>query len=512
MSPIDQKRIARNTLLLYIRMGIIMLVSLYTSRVILDALGEVDMGIYSTAGGIVLMFAFLSNTMATACQRFYAVALGRDDHQHLQRVFSMCVSAFIILAGIIILICETAGTWLLNDKITVDGRMHAAVWVFQSAIVSFVFTILRMPYQGMVIIREKMKVFAYISIFEALGNLAIALLIAHTGADRLILYSLLMLAINIGVTLYYILYCTHFYQECKYRFFWDGTLFKEIFSFAGWNMIGSLSSVCKSHGITILLNVFFGNAIVAARTMAYKVYSTIQQFADNFFTAMRPQIMKSWAAGDKEGTFKLVFQGSKFSYFLLYIISLPILLEAPLILDVWLKDVPDMTVLFTRLVVINALIEVFVSPLATAMQAYGNIRNYQLICGGFILLILPVAYLFLKLGYPAETVFWVSIIICALAVVLRIVLIHHYMELSIRQYARRVTFPVILVTAISAALPIWLEHAMMNPILRFCTVSVTSVFMVALAVWTIGLTRTERIHLKETINTYLHKLHNGRFF
>ena len=504
MSVIDQKRIAKNTLLLYVRMGLIMLISLYTSRVVLDALGEVDQGIYSTVAGIVMMFAFLSNTMSTACQRFYAYEIGRKDYVELKRVFSICVTVFIGIALIVVLFCETLGLYFLYEKIKTDGRMNAALWVFQSAILSFVFTILRSPYQGMIIIKEKMKVFTYISVVEALGNLTIALLIAHSSSDRLILYGVLMLVLNALVSLYYILYCVHFYPECKFQFYWDKGRFREIFSFAGWNMIGSLANVCKSQGLTILLNIFFGNAVVAARAMAFKVYSTIQQFTDSFFNAIRPQIMKSYSSGEKEGMFKLVFQGSKLSYFLLFAISLPLLLETPVILDVWLKDVPEGTVLFTRLVIINALIDVLTSPMATAMNAQGNVKWYYIICGGFLLLILPISYLFLKLGYPPATVFWVSIIVSLFAVGVRVFLLKRYLDLPVAQYFTKVIAPICIVTFSSSVIPLVGEKFIPDAIVRFFVVCIVAVVSVIVSAYLLGLTASERKHLLEFLKKKTH--------
>lgn len=502
---VDQKRIARNTLMLYFRMGLMMLVGLYTSRVVLDALGVDDMGIYSSVGGVVMALAFLSNTMSSACQRFYAYAMGQDDSEGLRRVVSLCVEVFAAIAVLVVLLCETAGLWFLHTKIDISGRTVAADWVFQCAVLSLVFTILRMPFQGMVVTKEKMKVFAYISIAEALGSLAIALLLARFGGDRLVLYAVLMMLMNTVVTMLYIAYCIHFYPECRVRFYWDKQQFMEILSFAGWNMIGSLSSVCKSQGLTVLLNIFFGNAVVAARHMAYKVYATLQQFSENFVMAIKPQIIKSYSAGDCEGMYKLIYQGSKFSYFLLLIVSLPILIETPAILDIWLKEVPALTVVFTRLVIINSLVEVLVTPLATAMQAYGRIRNYQLAVGGMLLLILPVAYLALKGGCDAPSVFWVSIIISVLAMALRVVMIHHYTGLSIRGYARSVVWPIVMVTILSTLIPVTMEMLMADGIVRLLVVCTATVLMTAAAAFILGLTKTERKHLLEEINKKLHK-------
>jgi len=487
-------------------MGCIMLVSLYTSRVVLDALGNIDNGIYATVGGIVMMFAFLSNTMSTACQRFFAVELGRDDQESLRNVFCICVEVFTAILLIVALLCETIGIWLLYRKIQVDGRMDAAMWVFQCAIISFAFTILRTPYQGMIIIKEKMKVFTYISVFEALGNLAIALLIAHSGQDRLKMYGTLMMAVNVAVSLYYIAYCTSFYKECRVRPYWDKAGFLKIFEFAGWNMIGSMASVFKSQGITILINMFFGNVLVSARTMAYKVYATLQQFVDNFVLAIKPQMIKSYSAGDTEGMLGLLCQGSKFSFYLMLLVSLPICLESDVILDVWLKDVPVMTVCFTRLVIINALIEVLANPLATAMQAYGKIRNYQIVTGGFLLLVLPVSWVMLKLGMPVQTVFWVSIVICALGIAIRVAFVKNAVGLTVSRYFRNVMLPIVAVTVFAVTLPLLLELTMAAGWGRFFAVCSLSVLMTAAGVMLVGVTKTERKHLLEMVSKVFSKI------
>lgn len=499
MGKVNQLLIAKNTILLYIRMAAMMLVSLYTSRIILDALGEIDMGIYNAVGGIVLMFSFLSGTMSTACQRFFATKISEEKHEDLKKVFSLSVIVFASIALIVLILSETIGLWFLIEKADTAGRLTAAHWVFQLSIVSFVFSIMRAPYQGIVIIKEKMKVFAYVSIAEVVGNLFIAIVILHSTADRLVLYAALMLIINVIVSLFYIGYCQYFYNECQFKFWWNKKTFWEIFSFAGWNMIGSLSGVCKSQGLNMLLNVFFGPAVNAARAMTYKVYSTIQQFADNFFTAVKPQLLKSYSSEDKGDMHKLVFQSSKFSYYLLLAVSLPILFETQPILDVWLKDVPDYTALFTRLVVVNALIEVLANPLAVSMQAYGKIRNYHLVCGGFTLMILPISYLFLKMHFPPETIFYVSIIISAIAIGIRALFVRHSVGLSLNEYLKRAISPVLMVTILSVPVPLVFEMYLDAGVTRFLLVCGSSVLVTSMAILFVGMTKTERTHFLEFI-------------
>lgn len=492
MSNIDRKKIARNTLLLYVRMGLILILSLFTSRIVLDALGEVDMGIYNAVGGIVLMFSFLSGTMSTSCQRFLAGDLSREDYDSARRTFSTCVVVFASIAVIVALLCETLGMWLLRCKMQTAGRDGAAMWVFQLSIVSFIFTIARMPYQGMVIIREKMKVFAYSSVVEALGLLGVALAIKHSAGDRLIIYSVLMLCINAAVSAFYIAYCKRFWKECSLTRVRDASAFREIFSFAGWNMAGSLAAVCKTQGINILLNIFFGPAVNAARAMAFKVSASIQQFIDNFYTAVRPQILKSYAAGEKDGMLRLVCQSSKISYFLMFVLALPVLFETPLLLDIWLKDVPAHTVAFTRLIVLNALVESLAAPLSTAMQAYGRIRNYQLVCGGAMILILPLAWLLLRLGCSAESVFILALGINALTIALRVGFVHRCVGLRTGVYLREVMLPVLLVSALSAVAPLLAGILIEGTIARFVSVCLLCVAGTCASVWLLALDRGEK--------------------
>ena len=507
MSTIDKRRIAGNTLLLYIRMVLIMLINLYVVRVVVDALGNKDYGIYNTVAGIVMMLSFIANTLSVACQRYYSHEMVCSDSSGLRNVFNLSLLVFISVAVLLIPILELGGPWLMERKLQLDGRDVAAKWAFQCAVLSFVISVIRTPYQGMIIAREKMKVYAYISVFEALASLIIAILVDKSDGDRLILYAVLMCVVQVAVSLYYFLYCTIFYRECRLRFYWSMAKFKEMFSFVGWNMIGALSGTCKSYGITLLLNHFFGNIIVTARTLAFKAYMTIMQLSDNFYMAIRPQIFKSYSDGEKSGMLRLVCQSTKFSFFLVLIISLPMFLETESILNVWMReDVTPEAVLFTKLSIVNLLIEVFVNPLASSMQAYGNIRDYQLICGGLLLLILPVAYILLRMGFAAASVFWVSIVVCFIAVVVRVVLVNHYIGLDIKGYCRDVVLPILEVMITASVIPVFLELTINGTWSRFVAVCVTSVLMVALAVYVIGLTRTERLHLNETITGVLKRI------
>ncbi len=500
MSSIDRGKIARNTTLLYIRMGIILILSLYTSRVVLDALGAVDMGIYNAVGGIVLMFSFLSGTMSTSCQKFLAGDLGRGDFDAVRRTFSTCVMVFALIALIVAALSETLGLWLLHSRMQTAGRDTAAMWVFQLSIISFIFTIARLPFQGMVIVREKMKVFAYSGVVESLGMLAIALAIRNSGADRLILYSALMLGLNAAVSIFYIAYCNCFWEECRPCRPAGRKAFGEIFAFAGWNMLGSLAGVCKTQGINILLNIFFGPAVNAARAMAFKAGASIQQFIDNFFTAVRPQILKSYAAGEKREMLRLVCQSSRISYFLMFILALPVLFETPLLLDLWLKDVPAHTVAFTRLILLNALVEALDAPLYSAMQACGRIRNFQIVCSGTVILILPLSWLLLRGGCAPESVFILAVAVNALSIALRVGFVHHCVGLEIRDYLRGVLVPVLGVSVAAAIIPAAAHLLIEGTAARFITVCISCVACTGAAIWFTALTKGEKDYVINLIH------------
>lgn len=514
MTAVNQKRIAINTLLLYFRMIVVMLVGLYTSRVIIDALGQQHFGIYDAVGGIVLMVSFISTTMSSACQRYYSYELGKDNPEGMKTVFSISLTVFFILTALIVLLAETLGGWFLANKMDVAGHVEAARRVFQFSILSFSLQILRVPYQGMVIAKEKMKVFAYLSLFEAFATLGIALLLAHAPDNkdsRLVLYSGLMTCIQAATSLFYWLYCRLFYNECRYHFIRDREKFREIFSYAGWNMIGSCADVCKSQGLNLLLNVMFGTFVNAARGVANKVFNTITQLNNNFFTAVRPQLYKSYAAGEMDDMRKLICQSSRFSFYLLFLLALPILLETDFILPIWLRgrNVPEYAYVFTRLMVIEGLINSFTSPFAASVQATGKIRDYQIVIGGTLLLILPLAYVGVRfMGWPPASVFMVSIMISFITQFLRLWFVHRQVGLELKVFLKEVLLPVLLVaitsTSVSLAVKLAGKHTSGYPQwVMPVVVIVASMVITAVTVYVLGVTRTERKHALEMVHDCL---------
>lgn len=501
MGTVDRKRIARNTLMLYFRMGFIMLVGLYTSRVVLKTLGEVDYGLYNVVGGIVVAFAFLNGVMTSACNRYFSIELGKGDSEGLRKVFNLNVTVFFGLAAVVLLLSETAGLWLLKCKMSIpDDRAAAAGWVFQFSIISLIVNMMSTPYRAIVIAREKMKVFAYSSVVEAVLKLAVVFLLVVAPFDRLIFYSALMLVVTGGVSIFYILYCRRFYRECRYSFYWDGVLFKEITGYTGWNVIGAMAGVGNNQGVNILLNMFFGAAVNAARGLAFQVYYNINLLVQNFVTASNPQITKSYASGERKEMMALVFQTSKFSYFLLFAIVLPVFIEAPAILDIWLVDVPEHSVAFVRLMLVSALVDSLGYPLATAVQATGRIKWYQILVGGSLLLTLPIVYIALKFtDCSPETVYYILIATSVCAQVLRIVFMRKLQDMDVTEYLLKVILPVIAVSVISAAVPALLSAVWDASLARALVLIPVSMALVAGAVLRFGMTSSERSHFFEML-------------
>ena len=479
--------------MLYFRMLLIMGVSLFTVRVVLDTLGSVDYGLYNVVGGIVAMFSFLSGTMASASQRFFAFELGRNNILQLKKTFAMTMTIYIIIAVIILVLAETVGLWFLNHKMTIPPeRMNAARWVYQFSIFSFMMTMFTIPYDAAIIAHEKMNVYAWVSIVQAILKLAIVYMLVLFSFDKLKLYAMLTFGVTTLITFVYRNYSKRKFEECHYTFYWDASLFKEIIDFSGWNLFGTMASVFKNQGINILLNVFFNPTINAARAIAYQVSTAIYQFVTNFSTAVNPQITKYYANGKKNEMLKLVFQSSKFSYFLLFIISMPLLLETEFLLSVWLKELPEYVVLFTRLVIINTLIDSLSGPLIASALATGRIKKYQIIVGGTMLFNLPVSYIFLKLGYPPQVTMYIAIIIAFINLFLRLVMLERMIQFPVKKYVSDVILKVSFSTLLAYFIPIMIVHIFKDNIIRFFVVSILSVIIAITSIYFVGLSKSDK--------------------
>lgn len=503
----NNKRIAKNTLLLYFRMLFLMAVSLYTSRVVLNALGVEDFGIYNVVGGVVAMFSVLSGSLSAAISRFITYELGKGNQKNLNKIFSSAVTIQLGLAGIIILLAETIGIWFLNVKMNIpEVRMEAANWVFQFSILTFAINLISVPYNASIIAHEKMSAFAYISILEAVGKLTIAYLIAIFPIDKLIFYAILMCVVALVVRLAYGNYCKRHFSECTYHFSWDKQLLKSMFSFAGWNFIGASSAVLRDQGGNVVINLFCGPAVNAARGIAFQVNNAVNQFVTNFMTALNPQITKSYASGDKEYMMTLIFQGARLSFYMLFLLSLPILVNTHYILTLWLKIVPEHAVLFVQLILIFALSESISQPLITAMLATGKIRNYQIIVGGLQMMNLPVSYILLRIGYFPEIVIVVAICISQCCLGARLILLRKMINLSITKYLKNVYLNIIIVSIIAVILPLISAYYIKESFINFILISLIAVICTLSSIYFIGCNNQEREFIHQKLGTIKSKI------
>ena len=503
----NNKRIAKNTLLLYFRMLFMMVVSLYTSRVILNALGVEDFGIYNVVGGVVAMFTVISGSLSAAISRFITYELGKGDQSKLNRIFSASVTIQLLLSLIIVVLIESVGVWFLNAKMTIPAdRITAANWVLQFSIITFVINLISVPYNAVIIAHEKMSAFAYISILEALCKLAIAFLIMRSPIDKLIYYAVLMCIVAIIVRLTYGHYCKKHFSECTYHFLWDKELLSKMFSFAGWQFFGTGSYMLMTQGVNILLNFFFGPVVNAARGIAVQVDGIIQQFVNNFTTAINPQITKSYAGDKKAYMFLLIYTGAKYSYFLVLFFAIPIILETNTILTLWLKNVPEHTVSFLRLIICIDLLYVLSNTMMTAMISTGNIKKYQIIVGGTGILVFPISWLCFYFGLPPEVAFIIQFLIFIIQLVYRLILLHEMIGLPIIGFCQQVLLKAFVVTIVAFIPPLLVHNIISaNEILRFIIVGAISVCVTIMTIYCVGLSTKEKNIVKSKIKQQFNK-------
>ena len=498
----NTKRIAKNTLMLYVRMLFGMLVSLYTSRVVLQALGVEDYGIYNVIGGVVAMFSMISNSLSSSVSRFLTFELGKGNLEGLKRVFSTSLSIHVALVLVIVLLSETLGLWFLNTHMTIpENRLYAANWVFQASVLTFVINLLSVPFSASIVSHERMSAFAYIGILDIVLRLLIVLFIAYSGwnFDRLIIYSLLLVGVVCIMQAIYWNYCTRNFEECKFGLSFDVNYWKEMSSFAGWNFIGCTAGLLKDQGVNILLNLFIGPIINAARGIANTVNNVLASFSGNFMTALNPQITKSSAAGDYDYMFSLVERGSRFSYYILLLFALPMLFETEFVLTLWLKHYPAHTVNFVRLILIVTMCDILSNTLINLQVATGQIRNYQLVVGGMLLMNFPLSYFCLKMGLPPESTLIVALIVAVCCLFLRLLFLRKMVGLSMKRYLRKVCGNVLFVTLLAMIIPSFIYTQMSDSIIRFVTICVFTTVCSSIAIYWGGCSMNEREFIKEKI-------------
>ena len=499
----NSRRIVKNTLMLYVRMLVLMLIGFYTSRVVLGALGETDYGVYNVVGGVVAMFTVISGALNSAISRFITFELGKGEGAQLNKVYSTAVLIQAAIALIVASIAEPVGLWFINNEMTIaPERIPAAIWVLHFSVFSFVVNLLSVPQMASITAHERMSAYAYIGMLDGFLRLMVAFLILRSPFDRLVYYAALMAVAVLIVRIAYGVYCRRNFEECRFKPVFDPKLVKEMFSFAGWNFIGVSSGVLRDHGGNILVNLFFGPAMNAARGVAMQVFTALQGFVTNFMTAVNPQITKSYAAGDYDYLFALIRKSSKMSFYLLFVIALPVLFNTEYLLQIWLKEVPQGTVLFVQLFLIFALSESLSNPMITAMLATGRIRNYQLIVGGIQLLNVPVSYAILKAGATPQSTVMVAIVLSQICFFVRLYLLKRETGYEASKHIKTVYINVLAVAAVAVIIPLILNGCLPGGFAGFLISAATAVVSAGLSVLYIGCTKDER----QDIYSYLRKL------
>lgn len=504
MTDNSNKKIAKNTLLLYIRMLFMMAIGLFTSRVILNALGISDMGLMSVAGSVITMFTFLNATLTSGTQRFISYAIGENNAQRLRAVFKSAMTLHLLLAIIIFFLGETLGLWYVYNKLNVEpGRFQAAMWCYQLSIISTVVGMVQLPFNSALIAHEKMNIYAYMTIFDAVFKLLAAYLIQIVCFDRLIFYSILIFAAELLSTFLYNLYCRKHFKECSFSFGYDKGIFRNMLSFSGWNTLGCLAAMGQGTGVNLIFNSFCGTVVNGARGIAFQANGWVTRFVENFMVALNPQIIKSYASGDIQRMSSLVINGARFGCYLFLLLGIPLFVEIEFVLKLWLGQCPEHTVAFMRIVMIETLFKTMGTPTVTAMHATGQMKLLNITVGSILLLIVPVSYVCFRLGLSPEQVLLINIIPWIVVPFIRVFLVKKYSQgkFPVGQYL----YQVVLKTTAMALLmfvPIWLFSYYMQSYtdwIRFCAIFTSSLVFSAMVIYNIGLEQKYRILLVEKL-------------
>lgn len=483
-----------------------MFVTLYTSRVVLNTLGVNDFGIYQAVGGVVAMFTVISGALSNSISRYITFCIGKGDEEELSRTFSTSIIIQIVISVIILLLCELVGVWFLNFKMDIpDGRLVAANWVLQCSLITFVVSLISTPYNACIIAHEHMNAFAYISVIEAVLKLLIVFLLCISPLDKLQTYSVLLVVVALVIRLLYGLYCGRNFQECRSKLIYDKSIFKQMMGFASWNFISNGAYIFNTQGVSILVNVFFGVALNAARGIATQVEGAVTQFVNTFTMAINPQITKSFASGDMNRVYYLVCTGARFSYILLFLFTLPILFETEYILKLWLKIVPDYTVCFVRLSIIGMLITSLGTTGYTACLATGNIKKYVIwitVAGSMVFFFTWLAYF---LGADVIATYWIYIIVYIIVQVIRLWLMKDLLNFPISMFLKDVVWKITLPSVLSLILPAMCIYFIPTSLFRVVISCFVCFFSAISTIYIYGITKGEKAFIKEKIKAFAHK-------
>ena len=489
----SNKRIAKNTLLLYLRTLLLMLISLYTSRVLLDVLGVDDYGIYNVVGGVVAMFSMISGSLSASISRFLTFELGRGDMERMRMVFSTSVNIQVVIAMIVVVLGEIVGGWFVCTYMNIPAeRLDAAMWVLHCSLAMFCINLVSLPYNACIVAHEHMDAFAYVSILEALLKLSVCYLIVVSPFDKLKTYALLLAVVALIIRFVYGAYCKKHFAESKYKFVGRSSVYREMAGFAGWSFLTNACYLFNTQGVNILINLFFGVALNAARGIANQVDGIIMQFVNNFTMAINPQITKTYAAGQRQEMFKLVCRGAKFSYFLLLLIALPMIIETEIVLSLWLKDVPEYTVVFLRLTIVGSMFNMLGNTGYTACMATGNLRHYALVVSSVGILVFPLTWIAFECGLPAQSAYVAFIIVYGMVLFVRLRIMKGLVGFPPKMFVAEVIYKVLMVTVVAAALPSLLAHFMPESVLRLVVMLVVCTLLSCVSIYFMGLSQNER--------------------
>lgn len=497
----NTKRVAKNTVLLYARTIVMMLVSLFTSRIVLEALGVENYGISNVVGGVVGMFSIISGSLSGSISRFLTYALGEGNKEKLRKVFSMSINIQIFIGLVIIIIAETVGIWFINHKLNIPvDRITAAHWVFQCSLLGFFIGLINVPYSAALIAHERMGVFAYMTIIDVVIKLLMAYAIFITPFDKLITWAVLNLVVSILMRIIYGIYCVRNFEECQYKWTtFDKSLAKEMTGFAWWGFFGNTAWMFNTQGINILINMFFGVVYNAARGVAGQVEGVVMGFVGNFMTALNPQITKSYAAGDKEYLDSLICRGTKFSYFLILFFAIPLWFESQTVLSLWLVEVPEDSAIFLNLSLICAILTTAAQPLLTAILATGNIRKYEIVTTITGCLVFPFTYIAYKLGFNILSTYFIYMVVYAYLIWVKILFAKKQLGFSPSLFFNRVFIPCVIGTIIALICPFAISRIMTDGIVRLIVLSLSSILWSSISIYFIGLTKGEQKFVREKI-------------
>lgn len=503
---LETKKIAKNTVLLYFRMILGMIVSLYTSRVVLRVLGVDDFGIYNVIGGVIVMFSFINTFLTSACQRFLSFSIAKASVSDTGKVFSTSLFIHFLVLVLFAVVAETVGLWFVSNKLVIPAdRITAAMWVFHIMVIESCLSIFKVPYNAAIIAEEKMDFYAYTSIIENVLRLLVVYLLVVVAMDKLVLYALFHIGVTAIMLIWFKIYAEKKFEYCKFSLNYDKGYFKQMISFSGWNLFGSIADIGYKQGTNIILNLFYGVALNAAMGIATTVRASVYSFISNIQVAANPQIIKSYALGNDTYYSNLLYRISKYSYYLMLFLAVPTIVNISYILKLWLGEAPDYTSSLIILGLVFCLIDCLHGPLWTSMQATGNIRNYQFVISTVLLLNLPLSYLCLYLGASPNSILIVQIIVSILTLIIRVVFSKMYAKLSLSAYFREVIIPITLVTVVSAPLPLYLGSIIPDELAKLFITGFASIVTIIASVILLGMTKYERTRVIKIITNRIKK-------